>query len=52
MKRCDAFYDLPSVKDKRTAGIGKGEKLDFTKFANKYPAPGSYTISSSSENNL
>lgn len=39
-----AFYDLPSVKEKRSTGLGYGKKYDFTKVGQKNPAPNSYKI--------
>ena len=35
-------YDLPSSLNKRSAGIGKSMKFDFTKLAKNVPAPNSY----------
>ena len=37
-------YDLPSSLDKRSAGIGKSNKFDFTKIAKDVPAPNTYKI--------
>ena len=42
-----AFYDLPSVQMKRTAGFGYGHKYDFTKdFVQRAPAPNAYSLKS------
>lgn len=42
-----AFYDIPSrlYRSNREAGLGKGNKYDFTKTAGNFPAPNSYAIS-------
>lgn len=32
-------YDLPNVKEKRSAALGYGTKSDFTKLALKTPPP-------------
>ncbi|EGR30854.1 hypothetical protein IMG5_122550, partial [Ichthyophthirius multifiliis] len=42
-------YDLPSVIDKRKAGIGYGTKYDFTKQNKKTPAPNTYNVQSDFE---
>lgn len=42
----NAFYDLPPVTSKRKAGIGYGDKYDFTTSCKNTPAPGSYDIKS------
>ncbi|KRX09777.1 hypothetical protein PPERSA_02649 [Pseudocohnilembus persalinus] len=45
---CNQFcYDLPPVIDKRKAGIGYGNKYDFTKSHSTTPAPNNYTQKSS-----
>ena len=36
------FYDLPPVRSRRAAGIGYGNKYDFTKGQEKAPAPNAY----------
>ena len=41
---CEIYYDLPSTKTSRFAGIGKGERGDFIKVG-KNPAPGTYNPS-------
>ncbi|CAD8109883.1 unnamed protein product [Paramecium primaurelia] len=46
-----AFYDLPTQIDKRSAGIGKGTKTDFTKVAFTTPSPQQYNITSDVEIN-
>lgn len=33
------FYDLPPIKEKRSAGVGYGTKYDFTKQVKNVPAP-------------
>jgi len=42
-----AFYDLPSVRQTRTATFGFGHKYDFTKVATTNPPPNAYDIKSS-----
>lgn len=44
-----AFYDLPAVRDTRTAGFGYGTKLDFTKSVTNNPPPNAYDIKSNFE---
>jgi hypothetical protein len=39
-----AFYDLPSVRQTRTATFGFGHKYDFTKAATTNPPPNAYDI--------
>ena len=41
-----AFYDIPNdrYKSSRSAGLGKGNKYDFTKTFDKTPPPGEYYI--------
>jgi len=42
---CEKFcYDLPPVKEKRSAAVGYGTKYDFTKLGVKTPAPNIYKI--------
>lgn len=41
-----AFYDLPGVRENRTAGFGYGSKYDFTKSAATNPSPNTYEIKS------
>jgi hypothetical protein len=42
-----AFYDIPNrlYKSHREAGLGYGNKYDFTKTAGNFPAPNTYAIS-------
>ena len=42
----DKYYNLPSLTDKRSAGIGYGIKLDFTKKYSEGPSPNKYHIKS------
>jgi len=39
-----AFYDLPSVRQTRTATFGFGYKYDFTKVATTNPPPNAYDV--------
>ena len=41
-KLCEKFYDLPDFKSSRYAGLGYGNKYDFTKGVYKTPGPGKY----------
>eukprot|EP01017_Pseudomicrothorax_dubius_P025273 TRINITY_DN270_c0_g2_i1.p1 TRINITY_DN270_c0_g2~~TRINITY_DN270_c0_g2_i1.p1 ORF type:complete len:286 (-),score=49.84 TRINITY_DN270_c0_g2_i1:118-975(-) len=41
---CDRIYELPPVREKRSAALGYGNKYDFTKQKNASPPPGSYNI--------
>lgn len=41
---CQAYYELPPLKDKRAASFGYGTKYDFTKGGGNYPAPNVYSV--------
>ncbi|CAD8188050.1 unnamed protein product [Paramecium pentaurelia] len=47
-----AFYNLPTMIEKRSAGIGKGNKIDFTKVVVPSPSPQQYDLGSDVQNNL
>jgi len=45
-KLCEKFYDIPDIKSNRKAGLGYGNKYDFTKGVFKTPGPGNYEFKS------